>query len=471
MEQILVVRPAQADIFEERSTKFCSQIMELAPTKLDSLLKPKRLTLPDPVMVLLMKCFLVAASSLPKSPADLSPLKKKLQKLLWSTATHNDQCSARSWVRLKVISEMLAIPSSGAKETELGEQALAQQQSRDQINAVSAMEIDSTLRPTIVVPDFVVRLSSATSAQDSCRILDVFDRKMSDVRIPTKMDAITQLLDAGGAQELRMLHLLLKRLGPDKTSEHEAAKQTLLRLCSILGRSRDIGEFGAALSCISTILLTKTFLVTQYGLDTLLSTLTTMVSGQAPALSPKHAEFIFTRICQVINSTILLHRRKLGGRMHLLVALLQSLMTCLFTPHRYQTNSSRPPWLPPTTTLGVEPTMAYTRILSTLCSPTTSSTTRHQASASLIDEKKKAKDYAGQYVSYLLLHYCSVQLQFSGGLGPGVLEKLKQGLWSVMEIVDVEAMRGMNAGMDKGERVVWSSLWSEWHRVGKFRLN
>jgi hypothetical protein len=40
-----------------------------------------------------------------------------------------------------------------------------------------------------------------------------------------------------------------------------------------------------------------------------------------------------------------------------------------------------------------------------------------------------------------------------------------------MEVVDVEAMRGMNAGMGKGERVVWGSLWAEWQRVGRFRLN
>lgn len=156
--------------------------------------------------------------------------------------------------------------------------------------------------------------------------------------------------------------------------------------------------------------------------------------------------------------------------MHLLIVLLQNLMTCLFTPHRYQTNSTRPPWLPSTTALDPEATTAYTRVLTTLCSPTVSSTTRH-SSTSLIDETKKAKQYAGQYVSYLLLHYCTLQLQMQMGGGPTVGEKLKQGLWAVMEVVDVEAMRGMNAGMGRAERVVWGGLWGEWQRVGRFRMN
>ena len=72
-------------------------------------------------------------------------------------------------------------------------------------------------------------------------------------------------------------------------------------------------------------------------------------------------------------------------------------------------------------------------------------------------------------MGYLLLHYCSLQLA-GGSLGGGVGEKLKGGLWAVMEVVDLEAMRGMNAGMGRGERVIWGALYGEWGRVGRFRL-
>jgi len=225
------------------------------------------------------------------------------------------------------------------------------------------------------------------------------------------------------------------------------------------------------MSCLKAILLKKPFLVTQHGIDTLLGTLATLTSPQAPAYPSDHADFIYTSICQLTTSIVLLHRRRLGGRMHLVVALLQNLMTCLFTPHRYQTTSTRPAWLSNDATLGIDSATSYTRVITTLCEPTVSSTTRHHSSGSLVDENKKAKEYAGQYVSYLLLHYCSLQLQFGGGLGQGVEDRLKLGLWAIMGVVDLDAMRGMNAGMGRSERVVWGALWSEWQRVGKFRLN
>jgi len=110
---------------------------------------------------------------------------------------------------------------------------------------------------------------------------------------------------------------------------------------------------------------------------------------------------------------------------------------------------------------------AYARILTTLSSPTVSSTSsrRHNTDLSLVDETKKARVYAGQYVPYILMHYCNLQLQ--GGLSVESRDKLKTGLWSCMDIVDLECMRGMNAGMGKDERVLWGTLYSEWKRFGE----
>lgn len=459
---------------EERRQTFLATFTDLALTKLEDLIsegKPKKLGLPSPATVLLVKCFLVTAiDSRSDSNVDMSSLRKRLHKLLWSTATHNDLCPARSWVRLRVISELLSSGASNGKETELGEQALAQQQSKDQVNAVSAIDIDSALHPSINALDFAARLSDVTSAQDCCKILDVYEKRMKSARVHAKMNAVAVLLEKATAQHLQMLGVLLKQLEPDEVSEQESAKRILLQVCKVLLKSWQIGQFGTAMSCITTIILKKTFLVTQHGIDTLLNTLTTLSSPQAPSLPTEHAEFIYTRICQLVTSVILLHRRRLGGRMHLLVALLQNLMTCLFTPNRYQTSSTRPTWISNSVTFGVEAAIAYTRVITTLCEPTVSSTKGYYSSSSLVDENKKAKEYAGQYVSYLLLHYCSLQLQVGGGLGPGLGEKLRQAMWVIMSVVDLDAMRGMNAGMGKGERVIWGSLWGEWQRVGKFKL-
>jgi len=157
--------------------------------------------------------------------------------------------------------------------------------------------------------------------------------------------------------------------------------------------------------------------------------------------------------------------------MHLLVLLLQNLMTCLFNPHRLQgrgSTASLPSWLYNTPTpLTRSHATAYTRLLSTLCSPTSSSTSSHRRHAELIDANKQAREYAGQYVPYILMHYCSLQL--SGNMEAEVREGLRPGIWDMMSVVSIEGMRGMNVGMGRDERAVWGVVYAEWMRIGRGR--
>jgi len=277
--------------------------------------------------------------------------------------------------------------------------------------------------------------------------------------------------------DLQMLHLVIKSLTHDDIATFRDKNAMLVRLCMHLQFSETIDRFGAALSCISTILRTKPWLVSQYGVDTLVSSLTALSSPKAQHLPKEHAPFIYLRLCQTTRNIIQLHRKNLGGRMHLLIPLLQNLMTCLFTPHRYQgprSAASLPWWLDnsPAKLDGTHAT-AYSRLLSTLCSPTPSSTSSFRrrvtgnADLTLTDETRVAREYAGQYVPYLLMHYCSLQL--SGRLGEGIGEKLRPGVWDMMAVVGIEGMRGLNAGLGRDERAIWGVVYQEWVRVGRGR--
>jgi hypothetical protein len=451
------MQQALAEAIEERKSKFFEEAIEIAEEKANELLKVSSLV--RPAVVLLLKNFIRIASGLSSEYGEgLSHVTTRLYTHVWQVVNGNMHSPAAAWVCSSTASVLLSLGVAN-----IGQQPWSRS---DQLEAVSSIEIDSMLNSQSDVLGFARKSEGVRSAQDSCKILDIFEQTMKNVRVHAKLEAIEQLLEAGGVRHLQMLQVLLKHTSLPEMAEQEAAKQIFVKLCNVLDGGSDIGQFGAAMSCLSTILRTKTFLVTQHGIDTLISTLTTLSSPHAPTLPTKHADFVYTRLCTLTTSILLLHRRRLGGRMHLLVALLQNLMTCLFTPHRYVTISPLPPWRLPSTALLAEATTSYTRILTTLVSPTASSTHTGHTSA-LVSETKKAKEYAGQYAPYLLLHYCSLQLNSASGGG----EKLKMGLWAVMEVVDVEAMRGMNAGMGKGERVIWGSLWSEWQRVGRFRLN
>jgi nucleolar pre-ribosomal-associated protein 2 len=161
----------------------------------------------------------------------------------------------------------------------------------------------------------------------------------------------------------------------------------------------------------------------------------------------------------------------MGGRMHLLIPLLQNLLGALFVPH-VRSISILPYWLYENSgALKAENATAFSRILTTLSSPTVSSTqTRKHTSTStsaphLVDATKQARLYAGQYIPYILMHYCSLQL--TGTLEGAMKEEVKRGVWSCMDVVDLEGMRALSEGIGRDERVMWASLFREWERVGK----
>jgi nucleolar pre-ribosomal-associated protein 2 len=166
----------------------------------------------------------------------------------------------------------------------------------------------------------------------------------------------------------------------------------------------------------------------------------------------------------------MLHRKHLGGRMHILIPLLQSLLTCLFTLHpqsRPPVSQKPPVWLTAHNSILLEThAIAYTRILLTLTNPSVSSTSnlsRHRGNDLLTDETRKARQYAAKYIPYLLMHFCSLHLV--GRMTLEIRKGLLPGIWACIELIPREALRGMNSGMGRDERAVWANLWSEWSRT------
>ena len=154
--------------------------------------------------------------------------------------------------------------------------------------------------------------------------------------------------------------------------------------------------------------------------------------------------------------------------------LLQDLLACLFTFNsalKSHPASSGLIMLPSDAALTPKHAIPFTRILTTLCSPSISSVSGHRnrhLHADLVDVTKQAKAYAGQYVPSLLMQYCKCQL--NGRLEPGVREKLVPGLYACMDIMIRDTtMRAMNEAMDAGGRAIWRALYSEWVRFGKWK--
>jgi nucleolar pre-ribosomal-associated protein 2 len=252
----------------------------------------------------------------------------------------------------------------------------------------------------------------------------------------------------------------------------ESLAAILPQLALELGQSRDLPCFGYTVTAVKDILRTKPFLVSQFGIDSVISGLVSIASHKSPYLSPDQAPDIYLNLCQTANILLSLYRKQIGGRFHLLVPLLQALLTCLFKPHADTKPPSAqqiPAWLR-NPHKGYHPLeskhgIAYSRILSTLTQPTVSSTQAHYRSRGnplLTDETRKARKYAAQFVPYVLMHYCALQL--TGRLSSDIRKELLPSIWACIEAVPREALNGMNAGLRTDEKAVWAAVWSEWQR-------
>ncbi|KAF1948363.1 hypothetical protein CC80DRAFT_317551 [Byssothecium circinans] len=281
--------------------------------------------------------------------------------------------------------------------------------------------------------------------------------------------------DGDAAVPCSILHQLVSAM-EDKQQVDAALKQQQLAIlptiCLLLEDSKGEMAFNSLLDSVITVLKDKPSLTTQHGAECVLAALCKLTSRNSPRLSTACAPAIFTRLCETTRLLLLLQRSRIGGRFHLLLPLLQNLLLCLFIPNAGR-GAALPPWLDSygiANPVRLSPANAstYTRLLTTVCSPTQSSVQRYNKAINATSKKqlndpvKAARDYASQYMYPLLSSFCRYQLY--GRLDPQVREKLMPGIWEVVRVgsLDRQSLDTMFEGLGKSERDVWRGLWRDW---------
>ncbi|KAL8745984.1 MAG: hypothetical protein Q9190_001949 [Brigantiaea leucoxantha] len=209
--------------------------------------------------------------------------------------------------------------------------------------------------------------------------------------------------------------------------------------------------------------------ISQWHIDNITAAVAVVASKSNLQATSEQQAMIYIALCRIVVTILTLHRQRLGGRYHLLLPALQSLLRCLFIPYSY------PPVPVSAHPYTVTHAASFTRILTMLCSPTVSAVSRRSKREQrsdnhiLNDPTKKAKITAGKNLHYLIMTYCHCQTE--GRLTFEVKRKLEPGLWAMLEVVPMEVLRTMNAGMDAAGRGIWKGLWEEWRRsTGKGKL-
>ncbi|KAL8815983.1 MAG: hypothetical protein Q9223_004941 [Gallowayella weberi] len=235
-------------------------------------------------------------------------------------------------------------------------------------------------------------------------------------------------------------------------------------LCDTLLQPQAFQVSILSLRCINLILHKLPRTITQFHIDQIMAVIAKSASRHPLPNNhtPKQAGLQYLAFCRVLSAILAFHRKRLGGRYHLMLPVLQSLLYPLFIPYKSIS-------VPSVEIYTATCASAYSRILLQLADPSLSSVTDHSRKSrrhqTLNDATKIAKSIAGQHLHYLIMTYCDCQLK--GRLTQEVREKLRPGLWAVLDVIPQEVMRVMNAGMDKAGRGVWKGLYQEWRRDGR----
>lgn len=257
------------------------------------------------------------------------------------------------------------------------------------------------------------------------------------------------------AAKLLLLQVAVSTLGQDDfgTSVPDAPQEVLRRLLRVAVETEDLTTRRRACDCVVTILREKHFMTNQYVVEETLLTLKRLAR-------PTQEGVVYLQACRIFTVLLQQHRSRLRDRLHLVIQTLQTLISCLFRATKSATANGKG--------LTARHARVLARLLQLLCNPP--QLRSRSKTSDLVDEARKAQAHVGQYMQYVLHHYC-VQI-LNGTLGEGVREALMPGLWAMIEAVeinDAEGIKALSAAMNNSERAVLRSLYDDYKTFGKWK--
>ncbi|GAB7340169.1 hypothetical protein MBLNU457_6643t2 [Dothideomycetes sp. NU457] len=309
-------------------------------------------------------------------------------------------------------------------------------------------------------------------------VYDAFEKSCNEY-MGDKMVLIDELMGLDmqiQPQALALVNVLINSLNRsqlDASGSLGPATRLVSSLTARLAQESRTRMHSGLTNCITTILRSKPFLISQHNLESLLACIHKLLTPASPALSGKAASAIYTNICTLMQAILQFHRSSLGGRIHLITPVLIQLTSCLFIPHKGNKNQSifrHPPWLSADRPLMPIHASRFARVLTLLCNPPQSTISRRRSG--LIDETRKVRLYVGQHIQYVL--HAFVRMLLHGRLGDGVRDKLTPGLWAIIDVMDMSGseesrIKVLGASMNKAELALLRREYEAWKAGGSWK--
>lgn len=358
-----------------------------------------------------------------------------------------------------------------------------------------------------IVPPVITHLLLAES-----KIVALSLEAADEVQRSDLIDSIIQKtqLDNGDHDHWRLLYQIIQHTCQPKM-QHILPQTTVPALLDCITQNlpllSDWQAFNHASATLSHFMRYFIRAISQFHIEQILTAIqaastassSTSLAPSIPSKDPiaEHPSKVYLRLCHLTHLLLTLHRRKLTGRLDILLPVLQSLLTCLYTTPTSPSGSKspsflsqQPSWLitdPNSSTNPDGPThhppksrpspltpkhaAALANLLTTLFDPSPSLVTTprsHNKSGpseargatrstanNLTDHTLRARRHLGQHAPHLLLHLCTLQLE-GRFADEGMRECLRPGVWGILDcmaLVKVErSRRGESQRQRSGER-------------------
>lgn len=340
---------------------------------------------------------------------------------------------------------------------------LASQGSEEEImeHAVRCAEVHSILE---VYGQDQKHFIESTTVKFQCMGLDELAQIVTDTfakRKFTKRD---------GENRMLLATLAVAAMPPVEDKESHAAKclaALYVEVWEFLPFAKTVEQFSLATECLGLLFRHHPRCSSQFNVDNLLNGISKCLSKYGPRIDNKHASTLYMRICQIMGVVLGTLRVKIGGRHHVAVTIVRKLLNCLLDRSQDQGKASvkdkdLPNWFVPLQASDAE---NFSRLLTSLSDPTVSAASR-PTGHELIDQTKKAKGIAGQYLQYFIVEYTRVCLQ--GTFVPEVKAAILPGLYSSLDVLLRETMLSLNTELEASSRAVFRALYDDYTRFGKW---
>ncbi|RVD80674.1 uncharacterized protein DFL_008568 [Arthrobotrys flagrans] len=228
------------------------------------------------------------------------------------------------------------------------------------------------------------------------------------------------------------------------------------------------------LNTTSILIKDKGLSISQLNVEETLASIAATISSRGPRFNYTitSTDPVFIPICSIMGSILSGQRFRIKNRHGLITATLEALMNLLFLPRVTSRKKSdteiHPSWLAnaKSWTVTKEAAVAYCRLLTMLCDPSTSSVRMNRKSDNLSSATVAARKAVEPHVPGLLKRY--INLNLTHHLTSDVRAALTPGLYAMFDVMQESTLRSLNMSLDNPGRVVFKALYEDWNKFGKW---